>query len=139
MSDLFSHAGLENDVARPLADRLRPARLDEVAGQAHLVGPDGALTRLLDGGSLGSLILWGPPGTGKTTVARLMAHRTKLDFIAVSAIFSGVADLKKLFEEARGRRRAGRGTLLFVDEIHPLQSRPAGRLPARDRRTAPSR
>ena len=89
-----------------------------VAGQAHLVGPDGALTRLLGSRSPGSLIFWGPPGTGKTTVARLLAGETDLDFVAVSAIYSGVADLKKLFEEARARRRAGRGTLLFVDEIH---------------------
>src|SRR5947208_1325345 len=115
---LFAAAGLDANAPRPLADKLRPQKLADVVGQDHLLGPDGALTRMLDSNSLGSLIFWGPPGTGKTTVARLLAHETSLAFVQISAIFSGVADLKKVFDEARARRETGQGTLLFVDEIH---------------------
>jgi putative ATPase len=117
-SSLFAAAGLERSAPRPLADRLRPQRLGDVVGQDHLLGPDGALTRMLATRTLGSLVFWGPPGTGKTTAARLLAEATDLGFVQISAIFSGVADLKKVFEEARGRRETGLGTLLFVDEIH---------------------
>jgi len=109
---------MEKDAPRPLADRLRPARLADVVGQDHLVGPDGVITRMLAAGRFPSIILWGPPGTGKTTIARLLAGETGLVFEQMSAIFSGVADLKKAFEQARIRREQGRGTLLFVDEIH---------------------
>ncbi|MFN3764700.1 MAG: replication-associated recombination protein A, partial [Aliihoeflea sp.] len=121
MADLFSTDDNQDDrrpVGQPLADRLRPQRLAEVVGQEHLTGEGGALTRMLRSGTLGSMIFWGPPGTGKTTVARLLAGETGLAFEQISAIFSGVADLKKVFETARLRRSQGRQTLLFVDEIH---------------------
>ncbi|SOC45646.1 recombination protein MgsA [Rhizobium subbaraonis] len=119
MSDLFAPsepAGMAS--RRPLADRLRPQSLKDVAGQEHLTGEDGVLSRMIASGSLGSMIFWGPPGTGKTTVARLLSGEAGLAFEQISAIFSGVADLKKVFDAARQRRMGGRQTLLFVDEIH---------------------
>ena len=118
MSDLFSAAGLEDSAPRPLADRLRPKKLSEVVGQGHLIGPDGPIGAMLRNGRLVSMILWGPPGVGKTTIARLLAQETDLEFEALSAIFSGVKDLRAAFDKAEARRRIGKGTLLFVDEIH---------------------
>jgi putative ATPase len=102
----------------PLADRLRPKSLSEVVGQEHLTGPDGAIGRMVAAGRLASMILWGPPGTGKTSIARLLADAVGLRFVAISAVFSGVADLKKIFAEARTAAKAGQQTLLFVDEVH---------------------
>jgi putative ATPase len=108
----------ENDAPSPLAERLRPRRLSDIVGQAHLLGPDAPIGRMVAARRLASMILWGPPGCGKTTIARLLAQDTDLVFEPLSAVFSGVADLRKVFDAARKRRAVGRGTLLFVDEIH---------------------
>jgi putative ATPase len=113
MSTLF-----ESQAPRPLADRLRPARLADIVGQDHLIGPDGPIGRMVERRQLSSMILWGPPGCGKTTLARLLATGTDLVFEPLSAVFSGVADLRKIFDAAKKRRELGQGTLLFVDEIH---------------------
>ena len=118
MSTLFEAGGLSGDAPQPLAERLRPDSLEQVVGQDHLLGESGPIGRMLARGRLGSLILWGPPGVGKTTIARLLADRVGLEFVALSAVFSGVADLRKVFAGAEARRETGRGTLLFVDEIH---------------------
>src|SRR5574338_1431508 len=124
MADLFSdeerpiEASEDPSADAPLADRLRPGALGEVVGQEHLTGPDGAIGRMVAAGKLASMVLWGPPGTGKTTIARLLAGAVGMRFVAISAVFSGVADLKKVFAEARTAARAGQQTLLFVDEIH---------------------
>ena len=107
-----------SQVDRPLADRMRPESLDAVVGQEHLLGEGAPLRRMLDSGKLSSFILWGPPGCGKTTLARILAHTTSLRFTALSAVFSGVADLRKAFDEAAKLRMRGTGTLLFIDEIH---------------------
>src|SRR6266478_6568766 len=108
----------EKEAPHPLADRLRPRRLDDILGQDHLLGPEGPIGRMVASRQLASMILWGPPGCGKTTIARLLAHGTDLVFEPLSAVFSGVADLRKVFDAAKKRREMGQGTLLFVDEIH---------------------
>ncbi|MGI8930848.1 MAG: replication-associated recombination protein A [Sphingomicrobium sp.] len=121
MADLFASDAPDAQLAytaAPLADRLRPSTLADVVGQEHLTGPDGAIGRMVAAGKLASMILWGPPGTGKTSIARLLADAVGLRFVSLSAVFSGVADLKKVFAEARVGVRAGQRTLLFVDEIH---------------------
>lgn len=118
MSDLFAAAGFDKEAPRPLADILRPQSLDEVVGQDHLLAKGAPLRRMVDQKRLSSIVLWGPPGVGKTTIARLLAKETTLEFVQISAVFSGVADLRKVFDQAAERRKMGKGTLLFVDEIH---------------------
>ena len=118
VSSLFEAAGLADGTPRPLADRLRPTTLEEVVGQEHLLSAEGPIGRMVSAGRVVSLVLWGPPGSGKTTIARLLAEHTGLEFVQSSAVFSGVADLRKVFDAAKNRRSEGRGTLLFVDEIH---------------------
>lgn len=118
MSDLFKASNLSDSAPRPLADRLRPQTIDEIVGQDHVLGQGAPLQKMLASGRLSSLILWGPPGVGKTTLARLIADHSDMEFVQLSAVFSGVADLRKAFAAAETRRDEGRGTLLFVDEIH---------------------
>lgn len=116
--DLFSASGLASQAPQPMADRLRPKILSDVVGQDHLIGVEGALGRMLAKGRLSSIILWGPPGVGKTTIAQLLAAQTDLNYEALSAVFSGIKDLRAAFDRAEARRNMGKGTLLFVDEIH---------------------
>ncbi len=118
MTNLFEQAGLEENAPQPLADRLRPQKLADIVGQDHLLGALAPIGRMIEAGQLASMILWGPPGVGKTTIARLLAQYTDMEFVQLSAVFSGVKDLRAVFETAQTRRQTGRGTLLFVDEIH---------------------